>query len=875
MREPLMLADISAADDEGDGGFVGSWDEGGAAAVVHHHGDLTKWVKDRRGRGSKGIMSLHSQAPELMEKGKKGYAGGGALQPRPRHRETLCWDSSTAGHAVPNYDSEQDRHCRSVVASQHYKQNAKRQMYAAEAHKAQRRWGPGSAAAAGGGGVGAAAAEPPPAGTAYGRRSHHAQAASSKALQLMRKKSVGGVAYQHPPTTGAAAVAAAHHHHHQREQVGSTGDGHLPGVFPQPPAAAAAAAGGDSDADAEVESPTKAAPLPLTGRRESAFDPAAVRKATELYTKDVRRKKPAGGGGNPRHARYPSLTRHSSVDHARMAAAAAGPQPTHQAALLSADAAEEVLELRRRGERLEHEKRGLTEQLEGEQAKTAAITARLNNEIQKKVKSTKRASTKDGRVKELAAAAASLTAENVRLRERAKQVEAKAERWQAAEQERRRLGVVAQQKESMYRDLQELLASTEQRLAEYEMSGAEPRARASNLDKTHLRIRLQQEAKTRGLLEKRVSASEAELTKLRQEAQRDVRRRSSAPPPPAAAAAAAAAAGDGSTLAAQLVECQRARDRLLVEAAEAAAAFDAERSQLQAANAQLARREQAAARRAAETEEEAQAVAEGLARSKASLEQSRAESKREVGETRLAAARLEADLRAAKKLGARAATDAEEAHSLRRSLVDDKADMEKICSNLRAQAQRSEKEKAEAAEAAEVELRRRQLGWERDRSELMQQAAKLRMREQEMAAEASIQVDQTKQLRAQLEQIRRKAATEEQTQQHAALKAEFDAVKEQHRSLKAKYDALRGDRNLSQKVSALTVIIFPFVCCVLFVACVNTVITGCNHRDAHQQARRVRASRRCAASDKRRPSASPRPQRGVRARADAFGDARC
>ena len=722
----------------------------------HNTGDISKWVKDRSTKGAKGILSLHS-THEVLEKGKRGYAGSSA-QPRKRDR-TNCWDSSTAANTTC-YDSGSDRHCRAIVQSNSFKVHAKKQLYAIEAHKAQRRFGSN---------VNLHIREPPPdqptplaQPSQFKKRSFHAQQASRKALHLMRLK-------KRPSAVSTASGSERLDSHregpdvYEEEEVCS-----LPVVPPKPPM------DDQSDADAEgADSPQ----AKQKQRGRDSFDPSTVKRVIAPYAVQRKTSKKMVKALPPaQHGR----SAHSAPQHVVS-------QP------------EDVMELARRVERLEQEKHTLADLLHTEQAKSSLMTTRLNDEIQKKVKSSKRALTKDGKLKELLASLNTLQVENQRLRERSKQTETKADRCNVAEKEKRRASVALQQKESMFRDLQELLAQAEAKLAEYENSGLEPKARTGNLDREHLKIRLQQEAKSRASMEKRLFAAEMELDRVRKEAQRMARSNSSSAP-----MRRTSAAHDGDTTSvvhAQLQECQRERDRLLSDLSEATTRFERERQHLLSSQSQALRREHAAVRRLEEKEGLAKLSHDETTRRAATLEHEAKENKREVGETKLSMARLEAELRHQQKMADAVSEEKKDIQNREGSLKRSQEMLEAQVVELSRLVEQGKQEVERTASKGADELQRKQLCWERDRSELLQQNAKMRMRETELAAEASIHCDQTKQLRAQLSDVRKaNAASRDEDVVASNLTGEYEKLKTAHDALKAKFSALKGDRSLSQKV---------------------------------------------------------------------------
>eukprot|EP01064_Diplonema_japonicum_P008626 TRINITY_DN1606_c0_g1_i2.p1 TRINITY_DN1606_c0_g1~~TRINITY_DN1606_c0_g1_i2.p1 ORF type:complete len:742 (+),score=195.89 TRINITY_DN1606_c0_g1_i2:36-2261(+) len=458
----------------------------------------------------------------------------------------------------------------------------------------------------------------------------------------------------------------------------------------------------------------------------------------------------------------------------------------------------ELAELMYRIETLEEERTHLTEQLEAEQAHKAAINERLNKEIQKKVRSTKRAFSKEGKLKQFQTTIAALQAENGKLRDRCKQTEVKADKFTSVEQERRRTASALQQKEHLFRDLQELLLKTEEKLFLYESDGVGPKNKFSNLDKEHLKNRLQQEVKARALLEKKAEHAETELQKCNHELAR--LKRSCSMGNSTREVREATTKKGARDLVAVLAQCERERDKAICELRDTCASYEVEKSHLTAINAERSRREQQLVKKLEQKDLLLEQWNAEYVKKANHLECETKQSKKEVGASKLAIARMETEMKYVQKEKEKSEAEARDLDSLRSHLNKEMATLEKKNLDLLSCTEHAQSKHESAIQALEEGFRKKQISWERDRSELIQQVTKMGVREQELAAEARMHEDACEHAKAQVKALKEcNVHNDGQAKQAEALKEELTSLARKHNALKAKYEKVVSDKALSQK----------------------------------------------------------------------------
>eukprot|EP01063_Lacrimia_lanifica_P029702 TRINITY_DN4585_c0_g1_i1.p1 TRINITY_DN4585_c0_g1~~TRINITY_DN4585_c0_g1_i1.p1 ORF type:complete len:927 (+),score=418.30 TRINITY_DN4585_c0_g1_i1:86-2782(+) len=856
-----ILGDLDVRTDNGSAVATG-WDDEPDAG-----GDLTNWVADRTAKGSKGIMSLHNHARDVQFAEKRGYVPVPMKKERPR--QAGGWDTSTAANAtgIPKYDALKDRHCRGIMSSAAYHRNSKKMQYAVEASKAQKKFGhtaalnplaapdaaPDLPPRAGGA---PAATHPYGAPAAGGRKMWplNSSVASKRALATLNQKKA-----KRDTALGALESGPSSHRTWDGSEQGGSGEQNARATSLPPPrgraeardvrdaAAAPAAADASPSYPAGSGPPTHRGQLPPPGRKDldfAPYDDKPSRARRPAHHKKAQSLPPPKHRGryDPRRAAADGIddVLRDVVDSAGELAVgdgASGAQTdgngniiihahhyhqkhttkTYNTHLVNHYGPPDAGSPVRGGGGEYDEAEALQSLLAAEKQRCAQLQERLNEEMQKKMKSNKRAGATTKQVKELQENVKNLTSEVTRLRERCRAKETKADRFTAAETERRRITQAMQEKELLCRDLQDLLTRAERKLEDYEASGAEPRAKTTQLDKEHLRIRLQNEVKARQQLEKKVGVYEAELATLRVMDGAAARSRSEPPPPrgrkavprqgrtvgrsrpkadDAEAAEAARMKEQHAAMTKELVAAQNAKERAVMQVAELRTALEAQKhdvaQQLRAAQ----RREEAAQKRVAEKEDLLSKNSQDFVKKTGEVDAT----KRDAAEAKLMVARMDAELKATRKELKRAADGASGADESCRRLADEKHELEKEVSQLRAQLDQSAKATKVGRQENEQELRKKQLAWERDRAELLQQNAKMRLREQELAAEARMHEDSAAQLKSQLTRAqsdsKRGAADahkyEEASQQLGALQSKYATLKKQH-------DVLRDDRSLSQK----------------------------------------------------------------------------
>ena len=741
------------------------WEEEG-----EHISDLECWVKERSQKGNRGMMSLHAAHVEIDDKSnKRGYVSAPKGK-RDRESRMSTWDSSTnAIGVISNYNTHTDKHCKGLISSSSFKIHTRKQIYAAEVNKAQKRFG-----------------------SFPGTDIPIQQAADEYVAQPPKKKSTS-LLYS-SQMASKKALKALQLRKHARDQAG---EGlHLPSMRVP-----------ESDSD-----------TPREQRRENPADAAAsrqtIQKVMQPYNNTHKRAKPnkrcASFKRKRSNAAKPTLPTPPvlvSDNEPNITINNNNTSKTYHQTIhnyLGCDKSETTVrsKLLQKIESLEDEKTTLQESIDKERIQKQAMVERLNNEIQKKVKSTKQASSKDERVKELQTVVTNTQVENERLRERCKQAETKADRFTSVDRERRRSTLALQQKEVLYHDLQSLLNKAEERLHQYELSGVEARSRSnSNLDKEHLRIRLQQEIKTRTQVEKKLEQQDLELSSLKQENLRFSRQQTLTNKKHQVQEA------NGN---AELVQCQKERELVFFELHELKEMYEADKQAWSKQVNNNARKEIHLSRKLEEREDTIRRGNEELHRKTDTLEAHTREQRRETGDAKLAIARLELELKSQVKI--------------RNKFDIEKTKLEETISSMKEELNRYKKRNQEVdkdiaaqqvdftneLQQAEEATRNKQLSWERNRSELIIQVNKMSIREQELVAEARMHLESHEQTKKQLSLL--------QTQSNMRSdKSHFDAneklqcLQEQYNSLVSKHKMLLEERSISQKVCLLLFFIVIFL----------------------------------------------------------------
>ncbi|KAJ9450277.1 hypothetical protein DIPPA_23578 [Diplonema papillatum] len=785
--------------------------------------DLARWVKDRTGRGDKGILSLQSLGPGVMDRGaKRGYAGDAARLKPIAKGGAFDWNGNTGGR-IPKYDSARDRHCKSLVASAPYRLTQKRQTYAAEVAKAQRRFQPLDADGHYGGGGHPSYYDSSGPDQSHPRAARHSHPRAKRhTLPSPYKRAANrGNPYAAPPARIPPHVFPPkpplpnipHHHQHPHDADPNTGSEADTEASPKarrprgnPPEHRSPPRGGSHNHNGGP-----------SGRRSGAkkFAAAYASPPPSEYQAAFPRKRgsaPAAGaaGGGPGQRQQPQqLPQQQQQQQQQQHRASAGhrqaPSDAAQTLAAGGDLGEggvkaSVPDLLRMLESVDDRNAQLEEQL-------AAATERLAVEMQKKTRSSKKAASTDATAADLKEQLLAAAKENQKLKERVRAQDNRAERFSAAEQDKRRLSSLLQDKDTLCRDLRDVLEKTEARLLQYESVGAiQKTAKLAGVDKEHLKSRLQRESRTRNGLEKKLALAKAEADEFRAELAK------------ASEAAEKLKAGDAPAKAPVAVcpSCSRgpagkreaeadtaAAEGLKRELADARAKADELKASLERQFKALSacqRREAVALKRCEELEQSLLAASTDAVKKATTTESEAAKLRRDVTELRITHARTEADAQQAKA----ARTD------LEATVTTLRAEASRLSSEL-AGVTRSRDTLAAGADqkqgTVEAAFRKKQLSWERDRTELVAQNTKMRIREQELAAEAGMHESAAASLRSQLRAL--KEAAEHQAApggregEAAGLKEQVKALERKHDALRKAHEKLLADRGLSQKDSVI------------------------------------------------------------------------
>eukprot|EP00756_Hemistasia_phaeocysticola_P027525 Hpha_TRINITY_DN16122_c1_g2::TRINITY_DN16122_c1_g2_i1::g.7252::m.7252 len=741
--------------------------------------ELSEWVEERAARGPQGLLSLGKKPPTVERWARKGYVPvPEECSPAPpcnTERRGGGWDSSTSGTGIPRYDAKRDRHTRGLIQSEPFRQHHKGQSYAAEAQKAQtRRQRPRSYtnptyAVAARAGPRAAHRKPAahvgedsysdastpredsasdrcsvPSSSSRRMRSHapgmvYGGSAGKKALMGLRRAQGHRVSASKPPTDRLPELPP------------------LPAPVPPPP----------------PPPPTRLPPVPPPNQqhasRQSAIPPFSD---TEADCESLGENPPDSGPQSARQAQKvvqmraayrtaptQAKRRQTAVTAAATAAMSqARRKPTprrmkkeitinnsttnnnystvnnYPASSGGEETLREIASITARLSQLEYDKELLSGQLSEEKKARHALSERLSSEIQKKLRSTKAASSRDRE-------ASSLRDENERLRERVNRAESKLALQEGGVHEKKRLQASLQQREALYRELSDLYEKQEKRLASYEEGTVKDKAAVrQQINSDHYRDRLAQEQKSRQAAEKRLAAAVAESAKLRQERDHVVAGTKSPPPRP--------------RMAAELAAVQAERDRLAGELRERDRLMQRER---QAAHATLAEFKRREAQRRAEVQEvaaSAEVRGEELQKKLRQVEQTAERKEREASERRIAAERAQAAVRdaQAKEVEAR-----EHLQRLERSNTEqarNRSEFEQKQAALHSELSSAREALDQERERGSTTLKQREAAWERERSQLLREMGHARMREQELAAEATGHSEHVHRLQRQLAEAR-------------------------------------------------------------------------------------------------------------------------